>query len=172
MADLSTLFCGFNPKRVFNGYLFGGVGSIVVSITMKRMHSTPAPMNWNISGKKASFLSPDVLAWVVTFAWMTAWPSISKLTPTLYPTSSTQRRQEMLTGSSMLSLVWILNSVKAIRKLNLYIMRQNCSSGTTEACSRGRTATAEERSCSTANETGYLLCFELSQKIQDDQSQK
>ena len=21
MADLSTLFCGFNPKRVFNGYL-------------------------------------------------------------------------------------------------------------------------------------------------------
>ena len=26
MADLSTLFCGFNPKRVFNGYLFGGVG--------------------------------------------------------------------------------------------------------------------------------------------------
>lgn len=24
MADLSTLFCGFNPKRVFNGYLFGG----------------------------------------------------------------------------------------------------------------------------------------------------
>ena len=26
MANLSTLFCGFNPKRVFNGYLFGGVG--------------------------------------------------------------------------------------------------------------------------------------------------
>ena len=26
MADLSTLFCGFNPKRVFNGYIFGGVG--------------------------------------------------------------------------------------------------------------------------------------------------
>ena len=26
MADLSTLFCGYNPKRVFNGYLFGGVG--------------------------------------------------------------------------------------------------------------------------------------------------
>ena len=26
MADLSALFCGFNPKRVFNGYLFGGVG--------------------------------------------------------------------------------------------------------------------------------------------------
>ena len=26
MADLSTLFCGFHPKRVFNGYLFGGVG--------------------------------------------------------------------------------------------------------------------------------------------------
>ena len=26
MADLSTLCCGFNPKRVFNGYLFGGVG--------------------------------------------------------------------------------------------------------------------------------------------------
>lgn len=26
MADLSALFCGFNPKRVFNGYLFAGVG--------------------------------------------------------------------------------------------------------------------------------------------------
>ena len=26
MTDLSTLFCGFNPKRVFNGYLFAGVG--------------------------------------------------------------------------------------------------------------------------------------------------
>lgn len=26
MADLSTLFCGFNPNRVFNGYLFAGVG--------------------------------------------------------------------------------------------------------------------------------------------------
>lgn len=26
MADLSTLFCGFNPKRVFNGYIFAGVG--------------------------------------------------------------------------------------------------------------------------------------------------
>ena len=26
MADLSTLFCGFNPKRVFNGYLFAGAG--------------------------------------------------------------------------------------------------------------------------------------------------
>ena len=24
--SLSTLFCGFHPKRVFNGYLFGGVG--------------------------------------------------------------------------------------------------------------------------------------------------
>ena len=27
----------------------------------------------------------------------------------------------------------------------------------------GRTATAEERGSSTANETGYLLCFELSE---------
>lgn len=26
MADLSTLFCGFNPKRVFNVYIFGGAG--------------------------------------------------------------------------------------------------------------------------------------------------
>ena len=26
MADLSTLFCGFNPKRVFNAYIFGGAG--------------------------------------------------------------------------------------------------------------------------------------------------
>ncbi len=26
IADLSTLFCGFNPKRVFNGYLFAGAG--------------------------------------------------------------------------------------------------------------------------------------------------
>ena len=26
MTDLSTLFCGFNPKRVFNGYLFAGAG--------------------------------------------------------------------------------------------------------------------------------------------------
>ena len=26
MADISTLFCGFNPKRVFNGYLFAGAG--------------------------------------------------------------------------------------------------------------------------------------------------
>lgn len=26
VADLSTLFCGFNPKRFFNGYLFGGIG--------------------------------------------------------------------------------------------------------------------------------------------------
>lgn len=26
VADLSTLFCGFNPARVFNGYLFAGVG--------------------------------------------------------------------------------------------------------------------------------------------------
>lgn len=26
VADLSTLFCGFNPKRIFNGYIFGGVG--------------------------------------------------------------------------------------------------------------------------------------------------
>lgn len=26
MADLSALFCGFNPNRVFNGYLFAGVG--------------------------------------------------------------------------------------------------------------------------------------------------
>lgn len=26
MTDLSTLFCGFNPKRIFNGYLFVGVG--------------------------------------------------------------------------------------------------------------------------------------------------
>lgn len=26
MADLSTLFAGFNPNRVFNGYLFAGVG--------------------------------------------------------------------------------------------------------------------------------------------------
>ena len=60
MADLSTLCCGFNPKRVFNG-------STVVSTTMKRMHSTPAPMNWNISGRKASFLWLDVSAWVVTF---------------------------------------------------------------------------------------------------------
>lgn len=26
MADLSTLFCGFNPDRVFNGYIFAGAG--------------------------------------------------------------------------------------------------------------------------------------------------
>lgn len=26
IADLSTLFCGFNPNRVFNGYLFAGAG--------------------------------------------------------------------------------------------------------------------------------------------------
>jgi outer membrane protein len=26
MADLSALFCGFNPNRVFNGYIFAGVG--------------------------------------------------------------------------------------------------------------------------------------------------
>lgn len=26
IADLSTLFCGFNPKRIFNGYLFAGAG--------------------------------------------------------------------------------------------------------------------------------------------------
>lgn len=26
VSDLSTLFCGFNPKRVFNGYVFAGVG--------------------------------------------------------------------------------------------------------------------------------------------------
>ena len=26
MVDLSSLFCGFNPKRVFNGYLFAGAG--------------------------------------------------------------------------------------------------------------------------------------------------
>ena len=26
ISDLSTLFCGFNPKRVFNGYAFVGVG--------------------------------------------------------------------------------------------------------------------------------------------------
>lgn len=26
MVDLSTLFCGFNPQRVFNGYLFVGAG--------------------------------------------------------------------------------------------------------------------------------------------------
>lgn len=26
MADLSVLFCGFNPNRVFNGYIFAGVG--------------------------------------------------------------------------------------------------------------------------------------------------
>lgn len=26
IADLSTLFCGFNPERVFNGYLFAGAG--------------------------------------------------------------------------------------------------------------------------------------------------
>ena len=26
MADLSTLFCGFNSKRVFNGYIFAGAG--------------------------------------------------------------------------------------------------------------------------------------------------
>ena len=26
VADLSILFCGFNPKSIFNGYIFGGVG--------------------------------------------------------------------------------------------------------------------------------------------------
>ncbi len=26
MVDLSTLFCKFNPNRIFNAYLFGGVG--------------------------------------------------------------------------------------------------------------------------------------------------
>lgn len=26
MADMSALFCGFNPKRIFNTYLFAGVG--------------------------------------------------------------------------------------------------------------------------------------------------
>ncbi len=26
LLDLSTLFCGFNPDRIFNGYLMGGVG--------------------------------------------------------------------------------------------------------------------------------------------------
>ena len=26
VSDLSTLFCGFNPKRVFNGYVFAGIG--------------------------------------------------------------------------------------------------------------------------------------------------
>lgn len=26
VSDLSTLFCGFNPKRVFNGYVFAGAG--------------------------------------------------------------------------------------------------------------------------------------------------
>ena len=26
VSDLSTLFCGFNPKRVLNGYVFAGVG--------------------------------------------------------------------------------------------------------------------------------------------------
>ena len=26
VSDLSTLFCGFNPKRVFNGYIFAGAG--------------------------------------------------------------------------------------------------------------------------------------------------
>lgn len=26
VSDLSTLFCGFNPKRVFNGYIFAGIG--------------------------------------------------------------------------------------------------------------------------------------------------
>ena len=26
ILDLSSLFCGFNPKRVFNGYVFAGIG--------------------------------------------------------------------------------------------------------------------------------------------------
>lgn len=27
MVDISTLFCRFNPKRIFNGYLFAGIGA-------------------------------------------------------------------------------------------------------------------------------------------------
>ena len=67
MADLSTLFCGFNPKRVFSGYLFAGAGLNRGLTTMKQMHSIPVLMRWNISGRKASSTLPDVSVLVATF---------------------------------------------------------------------------------------------------------
>ena len=41
MTDLSTLFCGFNPKRIFNGYLFVGVG---LSIKLGKSYTRTAPV--------------------------------------------------------------------------------------------------------------------------------
>lgn len=48
ISDLSTLFCGFNPKRVFNGYAFVGVGLNHALIMMKLMLLIREVIKWNI----------------------------------------------------------------------------------------------------------------------------
>lgn len=53
ISDLSTLFCGFNPKRVFNGYAFVGVGLNHALIMMKLMLLIREAIKWNIYGKTA-----------------------------------------------------------------------------------------------------------------------
>lgn len=67
MADLSTLFCGFNPKRVFNGYIFAGAGLNRGLITMKPMRLIQELMSWSTFGKKVRFFRQVVSVWAVIF---------------------------------------------------------------------------------------------------------
>lgn len=62
VSDLSTLFCGFNPKRVFNGYVFWVRGSIVASTMTRLLQLTQPATKWIIFGPRESFLLPDVWA--------------------------------------------------------------------------------------------------------------
>ena len=52
ISDLSTLFCGFNPKRIFNGYVFVGVG-------LNHAFDNDEAVAFNTNGYKMEYLWKD-----------------------------------------------------------------------------------------------------------------
>ena len=143
VSDLSTLFCGFNPKRVFNGYVFLGGG-----------------LNRGFDNDEANAL--DTRTYEMEYLWRDGKFLIAGRMGLGCNLRLNDRLSINIEGNANV-LSDKFNSKKAGNadwQFNALIgLNIKFGKGYTET----KPATAEERSCSTANETGYLLCFELSE---------
>lgn len=105
VSDLSTLFCGFNPKRVFNGYVFLGAGLNRGFDNDEAVAIDAAGYKMDYLWTEGKFLVAGRMGLGCNLRLNDHCPLTSKVMPMFCPTNSTQRKRAMPTGSSMLSLV-------------------------------------------------------------------
>ena len=101
MFNLSNLFCGWNPNRVFNVTAFLGGGANIafdndevndIAKTLQNLDAYELEYLWD-GTKVRPFGRGGIDSWLL------------RVTPTSFLTTTTQRRLAMLTGTSTLSLV-------------------------------------------------------------------